>query len=297
MFHNAVLLQESIEGLITDPDGIYVDATFGGGGHSREIMKHLNKGKLIAFDQDDDTKKNVINDNRFMLINANYRYLKNFIRYHDAMPVTGILADLGISSHQIDIPEKGFSIRYDAVLDMRMDERQSLTATNVVNDYEEDELYSILKNYGEIRNAGKLTQAIIRKRKETSITTTGQLVALAKPLAPGHLANKYLSRVFQAIRIEVNQELDNLKIFLEQCKEVIGKNGRLVIIAYHSLEDRLVKNFFKSGNFEGTIEKDFFGNTMLPFKQISRKPIIPGEKEMEENPRSRSAKLRIAEKI
>lgn len=297
MFHQAVLLKESIEWLITDPGGIYVDATFGGGGHSREIMKHLGRGKLIAFDQDDDTRANVINDERFMLINANYRYMKNFLRYHGAIPVRGILADLGISSNQIDVPEKGFSIRYDERLDMRMDRRQSLSAFEVVNTYSKEDLHTILKNYGEIKNAGRLAQAIILEREKEPIETTGRLVDIASNLASGSASNKYLGQVFQAIRIEVNRELESLRIFLEQCNQVLAVDGRLAVIAYHSLEDRLVKNFIRSGNFEGNIEKDFYGNVQAPWRQLTRKPLVPDAKEMKENPRSRSAKLRIAEKI
>ncbi len=291
------MLYRSVKELITDPDGNYVDATFGGGGHSLEILQNLNKGKLFAFDQDDDASSNVINDPRLTFINANFSYIKNFLRYYDAIPVKGILADLGISSFQINTAGKGFSTRFDDELDMRMDQNNPVSARSLVNEYDEKKLIQIFKEYGEIHNARQLAKAIISQREFHTINTTGELVALAEKYSPRKTLNKYLAKLFQAIRIEVNQELESLKIFLEKSLEVLDKGGRLVVISYHSLEDRLVKNFFKSGNFEGITEKDFYGNIITPFKSISKKPIIPELEEIERNPRSRSAKMRIAEKL
>ncbi|MBU2651635.1 MAG: 16S rRNA (cytosine(1402)-N(4))-methyltransferase RsmH [Bacteroidetes bacterium] len=297
MFHQAVLLEEAINGLITDPNGIYVDATFGGGGHSAAILKHIDNGRLIAFDQDEDTAANRIQDERFLLIHANFRYLKNFLRYHNAIPVSGILADLGISSFQIDTPEKGFSLRFDEKLDMRMDRNQEKDAWFVVNHYSEEELTRIFSDFGEIRHARSLSKAIVEARDETPIDTTGRLAEIAGVRAPKNLVNKFNGQVFQAIRMEVNDESGSLLAFLNQCMEVIRTGGRLVVISYHSLEDRMVKNFMKAGNEKGEAEKDFFGHSSSPFRQISRKPVTPGIDELKRNPRSRSAKMRIAEKI
>jgi len=296
MYHEPVLLKESIEGLNIQPSGIYVDVTYGGGGHSRAILDHLKTGQLIAFDQDDDTRGNTIKDDRFMLINANYRYVKNFLSYHGLVPVDGILADLGISSHQIDTPDRGFSTRFEGELDLRMDKHNPLSAKILINQYQEDQLKKIFSWYGEIKNASRLAAIIVEQRQQKAINTTQDLREVIMPLAPKGKDHQYMARVFQALRIEVNQELESLKIFLEKSIEVLNKGGRLVVIAYHSLEDRLVKNFLKSGNFEGELEKDFYGNVETPFKLINKKPIIPGDQELETNPRSRSAKLRIAEK-
>ncbi len=296
-YHNPVLLHRSVKETITDPDGNYVDATFGGGGHSAEILRNLKKGKLFAFDQDDDARNNLFEDPRFTFINANFSYIKNFLRYYNAIPVDGILADLGISSYQINTAGKGFSIRFDDELNMRMDQNNPVSAKTVVNDYDENHLYQIFKEYGEIYNARQLSRAIISARNNQKIETTGQLVFIAEKFTPKNSLNKYLAKVFQAIRIEVNKELENLKTFLIDSLDVLDNGGRLVVISYHSLEDRLVKNFIKTGNFEGHIEKDFYGNIKAPFKSISRKPIIPDPEEIERNPRSRSAKMRIAEKL
>ena len=297
MYHKPVLLRESIEGLAIQPSGIYVDATFGGGGHSKAILDHLTEGQLIAFDQDDDTRDNLIKDNRFMLINANYRYIKNFLRYHGVIPVDGILADLGISSHQIDTPGRGFSTRFDGELDLRMDKHNPLSAKRIINQYPEKQLRDIFSWFGEIKNASRLAALIVEHRQIKTIDTTQDLREIIIPLAQKGKDHQYLARVFQALRIEVNQELEALKIFLLRSTEVLKQGGRLVVIAYHSLEDRLVKNFLRSGNFEGTLRKDFYGNVETPFRLINKKPIIPGDQELEQNPRSRSAKLRIAEKL
>lgn len=296
-YHNPVLLKECIEGLKIDPEGIYVDVTFGGGGHSREILKHLTTGKLYAFDQDPDALGNSIDDERFELIQQNFRYLKNFLKLYKALPVKGILADLGVSSHQFDVAERGFSIRYDAALDMRMDRNAAVSAYNVLNEYEEADLKRIFREYGELPNAGKVAFEIIKKRSEEPIDTVSKLKSAVQRCAPRHKENQFYAQLFQAIRIEVNRELEVLKDLLMQSLEVLDKGGRLVVISYHSLEDRLVKNFMKMGKFEGEIEKDFFGNPIVPFKVITNKPIVPSEKEIKENSRARSAKLRIAEKV
>jgi 16S rRNA (cytosine1402-N4)-methyltransferase len=298
MYHNPVLLAESIEGLDIKPSGTYVDVTFGGGGHSKEIIGNLNEsGKLYAFDQDDDALANTIDDERFTLINANFKYLKNYLKLYAALPVDGILADLGISSHQIDVPERGFSIRHNAELDLRMNRNQGKSAKDVINQYTEAELKLVFQEYGELPNAGKLARTIVEYRANTEISETSQLITAINSCIPKKIENKYLAMLFQAIRIEVNEELDVLKAFLLQTTECLKPGGRLVVISYHSLEDRLVKNFMKSGNFKGEVEKDFYGNPLTNFKLISRKPIIAGADELQRNNRSRSAKLRIAEKI
>jgi len=278
------------------PGGTYADATFGGGGHSRRILEILGSGKLIAFDRDPDAVANSIEDERFTLVNADYRYIKNYLKLHEAIPCDGILADLGISSHQIDSAGRGFSTRFDGKIDMRMDVRTELSAIDVLNTYTEHELMDIFRRYGEIKNSHKLAAAIIRSRQDKQIRTTRELKEIAVTCTPRQMENKYLSQVFQAIRIEVNRELESLEIFLEKSLEVLKPGGRLVIISYHSLEDRLVKNFFRSGNLEGRTEQDFYGNIQSNIEAVSRKPIIPGEEEIESNPRARSAKLRIAEK-
>jgi 16S rRNA (cytosine1402-N4)-methyltransferase len=295
-YHNPVLLKECIDGLNINPKGIYVDVTFGGGGHSREILKHLTTGKLYAFDQDDDAVKNKIDDERFVLIKQNFRYLKNFLKMYNALPIDGLLADLGVSSHQFDEAERGFSIRFDAKLDMRMDQNGKQTAADVLNTYSEEELKRIFKLYGEVDNAGYLASIIFHNRKDKHINTVNDLKVMITKCVKKGRENQYYAQVFQALRIEVNKELDVLQELLLQSLDVLKPGGRLVVISYHSLEDRLVKNIMRSGKFEGEVEKDFFGNQLTPFKQITKKPIVPTEKENEENSRARSAKLRIAEK-
>ncbi|MEI6695522.1 MAG: 16S rRNA (cytosine(1402)-N(4))-methyltransferase RsmH [Bacteroidota bacterium] len=298
MYHNPVLLIESIEGLSIKPNGTYVDVTFGGGGHSREILKQLGEsGKLYAFDQDDDALANTIDDERFILINNNFKFLKNFLKLYAATPVDGILADLGISSHQIDIPERGFSTRHKGELDLRMNRNQIKSAKDVINNYTEEELKMVFQEYGEIPNSWKLARTIVEYRKTREITDTEQFIEAIQSCVPKKIENKYLAMLFQAIRIEVNKELEVLKELLIQSTDCLKPGGRLVVISYHSLEDRLVKNYIKSGNFKGELEKDFYGNTFPPYKLISRKPITPEENELLRNNRSRSAKLRIAEKI
>ncbi len=296
MYHNPVLLHESILGLNIIPDGIYVDTTFGGGGHTRAILEKLEGGKLFAFDQDKDTLANTPNDERFTLINQNFRYLKNFLRLHNIQQVDGILADLGVSSHQFDTGDRGFSTRFDARLDMRMNQLQELDAAVVVNTYSLRDLTHIFRNYGELKNAFQITKAIITAREIEPIKTTEQLRNIVEKSFPGHSKNKFLAMVFQALRIEVNDEMTALHEMLLQSLEILKPGGRLVVISYHSLEDRPVKNLIRTGNFEGKLEKDFFGNPIVPFKSINRKPIVPTKKETEKNSRARSAKLRIAEK-
>ena len=298
MYHNPVLLKESIEGLLIQQSGIYVDVTYGGGGHSHEILNHLGEdGKLYAFDQDEEAIKNELEDERLTLIHQNFRHLKNFLKLYNAYPVDGILADLGVSSHQIDVPERGFSTRFDGDLDARMDQNQLKSAKEVINTYNENELKLVFQNYGEIANSGKLARTIVEQRIIGEINTTAQLKKAISNCIPPNYDHKYLAVVFQALRIEVNEELESLKEFLLQTVQALKPGGRLVVISYHSLEDRLVKNFIKSGNFKGELEKDFFGNIISPFKQISRKPITPDDTELKINNRSRSAKLRIAERI
>ena len=295
-YHNPVLLKECIEGLNINPKGIYVDVTFGGGGHSREILKHLTTGKLYAFDQDDDALKNKIDDERFVLIKQNFKYLKNFLKMYNALPIDGLLADLGVSSHQFDEAGRGFSIRFDAKLDMRMDRNIKQTAADIINTYSEVDLKRIFKVYGEVDNAGRLANVIFHARKEKQINTVNDLKAVIEKCVKRGRENQYYAQVFQALRIEVNKELDALQELLLQSLEVLKPGGRFVVISYHSLEDRLVKNIMRSGKFEGEVEKDFYGNKITPFEQITRKPIVPSDSENEENSRARSAKLRIAEK-
>ena len=296
MYHNPVLLNESIEGLRIVPEGTYVDVTFGGGGHSREILSRLTTGKLIAFDQDPDAKNNLIRDERFRFVDNNFSYLTNFLKLYQDEPVDGILADLGVSSHQFDVGERGFSTRFDAPLDMRMNQSSSVTAEEIVNGYSESQLNTILKEYGELKNSYYITRGILKAREQKRITTTTELTEVVKQYFPAHKLNKYLAMVFQALRIEVNDELGALKTLLEDGFKSLKPGGRFVVISYHSLEDRLVKNFFKSGNFEGSLEKDFFGNVLVDMINITGRPLIPSTEEMEKNPRARSAKLRIAEK-
>lgn len=297
-YHNPVLLQTCIDNLITNPSGTYVDVTFGGGGHSRAILNTINsEGKLLAFDQDEDSHANLIDNERFQFVPSNFKNLTRFLQYHRAYPVDGILADLGISSHQIDTAERGFSYSKDGILDMRMNTQAGISAREIINEWDEQQLSRIFFTYGELREGRQLARQIIKKRAEQSIDTTLQLSEVLKACLPKGKENKYLSKIFQALRIEVNKEMEVLESFLTQTTAALKPGGRLVIISYHSLEDRLVKNFMRSGNLNGEIEKDFFGNPLTPFKLISRKAIIPDEEEIMTNPRARSAKLRIAEKI
>lgn len=296
-YHVPVMLKECIDALDIQPSGVYVDVTFGGGGHSKEMMKHLgDEGVLVAFDQDVDAQKNIIADDRFVFIDQNFRYLKNNLRMHDLLPVNGILADLGVSSHQFDVPERGFSTRFDADLDMRMDQAASLTAKKVVNEYSEDQLHKIFGIYGEIQNAKSLAKAVVTARLARPIETIADLKSAIAKLIPKGKENKYLAQVFQALRIEVNQEMEALKEFLEQTVDVLASGGRLVVMSYHSLEDRLVKNFMAKGKFSGTVEKDFFGNEIKPFDLVVKKSITASEEEIKINNRARSARLRIAVK-
>ena len=296
-YHNPVLLKESVDGLNIQENGIYVDVTFGGGGHSKEILKRLGtKGKLIAFDQDQDALKNSIDDHRFTLINENFRYLKRFLRFHGIKEVDGILADFGVSSHQFDEADRGFSIRFDAVLDMRMNQNEKLSAFQVVNEYEENQLRDVLYNYGELKQAPAMARTILSARKNEPISTSKQLQEVLKRFLPPRRENKVLAQIFQAVRIEVNQEIEVLKEFLMQTQEVLKTGGRLSIISYHSLEDRLVKRFIRNGMFEGEPERDMYGNFEVPFKKIGNM-IVPSREEIEINSRARSAKLRIAERL
>jgi 16S rRNA (cytosine1402-N4)-methyltransferase len=296
-YHNPVLLHASVDGLNIKPDGIYVDVTFGGGGHSKEILKRLGpNGKLFAFDQDEDALANALPDERFTLINENFRFIKRFLRFYGVKSVDGILADLGVSSHQFDVPERGFSTRFDAGLDMRMSQKNDLNAYRVVNEYDEANLKRVFLDYGELKNAPALARTIVEAREEQPIKTTDELKEVLAKYLPERVRNKILAQIYQAIRIEVNQEMDVLKEFLEQSLEILNPGGRLSVISYHSLEDRLVKRFMKNGMFEGEPERDFFGNFSVPFKTVG-KLIVPDAAEIKENNRARSAKLRIAEKI
>jgi len=296
-YHNPVLLAESIGGLNIIEDGIYVDATYGGGGHSREILSRLGKkGQLIVFDQDFDSKANLIDDNRLLFINENFMYLKKFLKLNNISKLDGILADFGVSSYQIDKPERGFSYRFEADLDMRMDNNSSLTARQIINKYTSEDLNKMFKNYGELNNAKKITSEIIKNRRKNEIKTTTQLNEIIYPLIPNRISNKILSRVYQAIRIEVNNELDAIRSLLKQTVELLKIGGRISLISYHSLEDRIVKRFYKTGKFQGEIEKDIYGNYSLPYKIIG-KLIVPNQTEINRNVRARSAKLRIAERV
>ena len=295
-YHIPVMPAESLQGLNLFPGALVVDATFGGGGHSRLILEQIGEGKLFAFDQDEDAARNIVNDSRLFFIRHNFRYLRNFLRYYNVNKVDAVFADLGVSSHDFDVADRGFSFRYEGKLDMRMNRNASIDASKIVNEYNEEKLRFIFRLYGEIGNAGRLVNELIKARQEGDITTTSKLKEVAMKCAPGGAENKYLAQVFQALRLEVNQELEALQEFLQASLEVLKPGGRLVIITYHSLEDRMCKNFMKSGNFEGRIEKDFYGNVNNPFRLINRKVIIPGSEEIRVNPRARSAKLRIAEK-
>ena len=297
MYHKPVLLTESVDALVSNPDGVYVDVTFGGGGHSREILSRLSeKGRLFSFDQDSDALNNAIEDSRFTLINQNFRFLENSLLMYGVNQVDGILADLGVSSHQFDKAERGFSIRSDAPLDMRMNKMQDIDAYKVVNEYDEEALADIFYYYGELREARKLAREIVNKRKSADIKTTEDLKKVFS-YVPAHKSNKFFAQVFQAIRIEVNQELDALKEMLVQSSNVLKKDGRLVVISYHSLEDRLVKKFLKNGMFEGEPERDVYGNYQKVFELPYRKAIVPTDEEIEDNSRARSAKMRVGIKL
>ncbi len=296
IYHIPALLNETIDGLAIKPDGIYVDVTFGGGGHSREIIKHLGQnGHLYSFDQDQDTFKNKLGDERFTFVHSNFKYVRNFLQYHAVDKIDGLLADLGVSSHHFDEAERGFSFRFDGKLDMRMNQHASLSAETVLNTYTEAQLADIFFYYGELRNARQIARSIVRARELTPITQIFQFVEVLKPFFGREKEKKDMARVFQALRIEVNEEMDVLKSLLKSCLDILKPGGRIAVLTYHSLEDRLVKNFFKSGNFEGKIEKDFYGNIVSPLKMINNKVIIASDEEVERNPRARSAKLRIAE--
>ena len=296
-YHKPVLLKESVDALVSSPDGIYADATFGGGGHSREILSRLSeKGRLIAFDRDEDALKGAFDDPRFKLIHNNFRFIHNYSLLETESGFDGVLADLGVSSHQFDTAERGFSFRYDAPLDMRMNTQAQLTAQDVVNEYPVEELAKIFRIYGEVENAHKLASLIVSKRALSPISTTGDLDKAIESVTPKFAQHKYLAKVYQALRIEVNQEMRSLEKFLEGATKALKSGGKLAVITYHSLEDRMVKNFIKSGNVEGEVEKDVFGRSVQPLEAVNRKPILPLEEEISENTRARSAKLRIAVK-
>ena len=298
LYHNPVMLQECIQGLNINPDGIYIDVTYGGGGHSKEILKHLKTGKLIAFDQDADAVQNAVADKRLTFVRENFSTILSRLEEMQCMPVDGLLADLGISSHQIDEPLRGFSTRFDAELDMRMDQRTTLTAKQIVNTYSVEALVKLFSNYGEISNSKQLANAIEKERRSAPINTTEQLKSAIKSCYSPDREHQYMARVFQSLRIEVNHELQVLQELLEQTPQLIKKGGRLVVIAYHSLEDRMVKNMINTGNVEGELQKDFYGNVIgRVFRQLTKKPALPADEELKSNPRSRSARLRIAERI
>ena len=296
-YHTPVLLQESIDGLDIKPDGVYVDVTFGGGGHSREILRRLGKGgHLYSFDQDEDAERNIVDDNRFTFIRSNFRYLRNWMRYYDMDHIDGLLADLGVSSHHFDDETRGFSFRFDSALDMRMNKRAGKTASEILNTYDEDQLADIFYIYGELKNARKIATTIVKARGEKAIVTTGDLLQVTEQLFPREREKKEVAKLFQALRIEVNHEMDALKEMLSDACELLREGGRLSVITYHSLEDRIVKNYMKAGNAEGKVKQDFFGRIETPFQQVSNKVIVPNDEEQQRNPRSRSAKLRIGVK-
>jgi 16S rRNA (cytosine1402-N4)-methyltransferase len=293
-----VLLHESIDGLAIKSGGIYVDVTFGGGGHSKEILRRLDeKAHLYSFDQDPDAEKNIVNDDRFTFVRSNFRYLKNWMRYYGVDHIDGLLADLGVSSHHFDDETRGFSFRFDAPLDMRMNKRAGTTAAEILNTYDEEQLADIFYIYGELKNARKIASIIAKTRNEKKIETTGDLMSATEKLFQREREKKEMAKMFQALRIEVNHEMDALKEMLNGAKDLLGEGGRLSVITYHSLEDRIVKNMMKAGNVEGKIKQDFFGRIEAPFRLINNKVIVPSDEEQQQNPRSRSAKLRIAEKI
>ena len=295
-YHIPVLLNESVNGLEIKSDGDYVDVTFGGGGHSREIFNRLQTGRLFAFDQDEDAAANIIHSDRFFFIRHNFKYIRNFLKHHGVEQVDGILADLGVSSHDFDVAERGFSFRFDGDLDMRMNRDSSFTAADIINSFSEEELRNVFREYGEIDNAGRLAKQLVSARSNNPVKTIGEFREIIAPCVPKALESKYLAKVFQALRIETNKEMEVLREFLEQSIGLLKPGGRLVVITYHSLEDRMVKNFIRSGDFSGKQEKDFFGNVESPLTAVNRKVIVPSDEEIEKNPRARSAKLRIAEK-
>ena len=298
IYHVPVLLEKSVEALNIKKDGIYVDLTFGGGGHSREILKHLGKGgRLLGFDQDADAEANIPDDERFTFVRSNFRFLSNWLRYYEIEHVDGILADLGVSSHHFDDETRGFSFRFDAPLDMRMNQSGGFKASDVVNTYKEESLNQIFRFYGELKNGRKLASCIAKARVSAPIETVGQLIETIRPVIGREREKKELAKVFQALRIEVNREMVALQEMLRSTINALGTGGRLVVLTYHSLEDRMVKNFMKSGNTEGKVEQDFFGNRIVPLKPVNNKVIVPDTEEQERNPRSRSAKLRIAQKV
>lgn len=296
-YHVPVLLDESINGMNLKQGGTYVDVTFGGGGHSKEILRRMDKNsRLFSFDQDEDAERNIVNDPRFTFVRSNFRYLHNFLRYYDVEGVDAILADLGVSSHHFDDSERGFSFRFDGKLDMRMNKRAGITAADIVNTYDEERLANLFHLYGELKNSRKLASVLIKARMQNPINTIGEFLEIVKPLFGREREKKELAKVFQALRIEVNQEMEALKEMLYAATEALNPGGRLIVITYHSLEDRIVKNLMKTGNIEGKAEQDFFGNIQTPFKLVNNKVIVPTQEEQTRNPRSRSAKLRIAEK-
>ncbi len=297
-YHVPVLLNESIDGLNIKSDGIYVDVTFGGGGHSREILRRLGpKGRLYGFDQDSDAEGNIPDDERFTFVRSNFRYLKNWMRYYEVEKIDGLLADLGVSSHHFDDETRGFSFRWDSPLDMRMNKRAGVTAADFINKAEEEKIADVLYLYGEIRQARRIASQIVKARSEKPLLTTGDLLKVVQPLMPHNREKKDLARVFQALRIEINHEMDALKEMLLAASEVLAEGGRLSVITYHSLEDRIVKNVMKAGNVEGKIEQDFYGRISSPFRSVNSKVIVPSDQEQQTNPRSRSAKLRVAERV
>ena len=297
-YHVPVLLQESIGGLDIKPDGVYVDVTFGGGGHSKEILSRLGKkGHLYGFDQDEDAEKNIVKDGRFTFVRSNFRYIRNWMHYYGEEQIDGLLADLGVSSHHFDDESRGFSFRYDAPLDMRMNKRSGTTAADILNTYDEEQLADILYLYGELKNSRRLAAAIVKARAERQLTTTGDLMKATEQLLPRDREKKETAKLFQALRIEVNHEMEALKEMLDGAQELLRNGGRLSVITYHSLEDRIVKNVMKAGNAEGKVRQDFFGRTEAPFRAVGNKVITPDLEELERNPRSRSAKLRIAERV
>jgi 16S rRNA (cytosine1402-N4)-methyltransferase len=296
MYHRPVLLEESMNGLNIQQGGTYIDFTYGGGNHSKAILERLGDGRLIAFDQDPDAAKNIVRDERLLFIRGNFRYVRNYLRYYGIKSIHGALADLGVSSHHFDVAERGFSFRFDSKIDMRMNPEAAKSAGDILNQYPEEDLRRLFSRYGELKNAGSLAKAVCRARS-SKIMTTGQFVEAIKDCIPVHGKQKYLAKVFQALRIEVNDELESLKQMLEQTIRFMNRGARLVILSYHSLEDRLVKHFFRTGNVEGNIEKDFYGNVVSPLRQLNRNIIQPGLDETAQNPRARSAKLRIAEKL
>ena len=297
-YHVPVLLHESIDGLAIKSGGVYVDVTFGGGGHSKEILRRIDeKAHLYSFDQDPDAEKNIVNDDRFTFVRSNFRYLKNWMRYYGVDHIDGLLADLGVSSHHFDDETRGFSFRFDAPLDMRMNKRAGTTAAEILNNYDEEQLADIFYIYGELKNARKIASIIAKTRNEKKIETTGDLMNATEKLFQREREKKEMAKMFQALRIEVNHEMDALKEMLNGAMELLGEGGRLSVITYHSLEDRIVKNMMKAGNVEGKIKQDFFGRIEAPFRLINNKVIVPSDEEQQQNPRSRSAKLRIAEKI